>query len=785
MKINSINGMPINKANNKQINPSFQHVLNRTVSNGVNDKIASLARKFMPNIKQKAQNVILATSTGAVFLASCTAHPEILEINNVSNTNIVIKESESLAAQIAELKQSVDNNTASEKEDNAQLRTLVIQLITLVLQNKEALENNNKSIGIVIELLKAQGLKMDQIIALLVQSGVDSSTIITLLTEGNAAIAANFQTAIEKLDIISTSVNNLSSEQQEQLKSIYTALSQWQEGDTEAKAKILAAIDALFQEVQGFRGDFNAFFEKQDSVWAKEDKDKKELFAYMKIVSSQLYMTTYQQGILIKNIQEYHNDAMAQSAIANSMRIKILESFDNGVLSINSNMQEIADAFGVKVEDLENSLTQLGVKIDSNAGEIVDAINDNTANIKIRNRLIKQYGRILSMLPQLVQIYGNGIISAIQTLGDKIENMDITVELDPAIYDMLDNIDAGIQAIRKDMNSNHKETLDAINNVNLTNEEKCAKLDTLIAKMDLQIQEEKYQTEYLANIDARTMSIEDLAEHMGMSIDEMKAYLKNLKIDITAGDVDLSKVIDAINELKNKDDSVIALLSSMKDIIENGIDENSENLNELIDLTKDGNKILADSYTVQTFIKVTVEALLEKVSQFPDLSEIKPMLQEILNKLGDLSLEEILKLLEKILNKIPEGCECDASGIIAKLEIIIKNIQKDESIITDELDDMFAQNDNKTNMLTLLAMGSDLRNGNNIDWSKNKNKTQQRIQDLNYIAYQASRGNMITYPMSKSAVAEADIDTFKNRNTIAISPIEIANVYAKNAESLT
>ena len=56
------------------------------------------------------------------------------------------------------------------------------------------------------------------------------------------------------------------------------------------------------------------------------------------------------------------------------------------------------------------------------------------------------------------------------------------------------------------------------------------------------------------------------------------------------------------------------------------------------------------------------------------------------------SNEKVLAKLQEILEKIPAGCKCDSSQILAKLEIIIKELQNPEGNhegVLDDLDDIF------------------------------------------------------------------------------------------------
>ena len=199
----------------------------------------------------------------------------------------------------------------------------------------------------------------------------------------------------------------------------------------------------------------------------------------------------------------------------------------------------------------------------------------------------------------------------------------------------------------------------------------------------------------------------DLVSKMAATLN---SFMEN-EAKMDAKEVELAqKILDKINNLKLEAGDVtvevdMSKLEAMMQVLVDKAGDLDAKLEEIVKAVVDGNENLAnlvkqfmaqnnadigDLKALLTAIKVGVdkngEALL-------DNNQKLDVIISTLNKLKDLIPDENKKVLDKldeILNKIPAGCDCNADGIIAKLEIIITELQKNPSNegIVDDLDDL-------------------------------------------------------------------------------------------------
>lgn len=184
-------------------------------------------------------------------------------------------------------------------------------------------------------------------------------------------------------------------------------------------------------------------------------------------------------------------------------------------------------------------------------------------------------------------------------------------------------------------------------------------------------------------------------EGMGVDLKDIVAALKeNGK---TLGDI-----YDALLKQGENQKDIVALLMA----IGSDVNEIKDMLKELGKKDKDILELLKGVYDNTGKLLETNQDILAKLNEIAgkiangqggavDFNDLKPIIEEAVNKLiatyndGN---EKVLAKLQEILEKIPAGCKCDSSQILAKLEIIIKELQNPEGNhegVLDDLDDIF------------------------------------------------------------------------------------------------
>lgn len=255
------------------------------------------------------------------------------------------------------------------------------------------------------------------------------------------------------------------------------------------------------------------------------------------------------------------------------------------------------------------------------------------------------------------------------------KNRDMSAEnkaLLQAILDKLSTMDAKTQ-------ENFVTIINQLSQGNQINAKILAKLTQVLGKLDkIDENQSKFFAVVVAKFDKLNASQQaNLEKFLDAIASNTSAINKNTTVAKATYEL-VAKLLDKVDELKNNSNvNVDAILEAIANI----------STGENVDLT-------------------TVETLLQQLLQSSEmnnkvLTDIKSKLDAVAVALNGIKLalgeghEKILQKLEEILNKIPNGCKCDISEILVKLDILIKSIQenpnddnKHEGIL-DDLEDLF------------------------------------------------------------------------------------------------
>ncbi len=255
------------------------------------------------------------------------------------------------------------------------------------------------------------------------------------------------------------------------------------------------------------------------------------------------------------------------------------------------------------------------------------------------------------------------------------ENRDMSAEnkaLLQAILDKLSTMDAKTQ-------KNFVTIINQLSQGNQINAKILAKLTQVLGKLDkIDENQSKFFAVVVAKFDKLNASQQaNLEKFLDAIASNTSAINKNTTVAKATYEL-VAKLLDKVDELKNNSNvNVDAILEAIANIStgENvDLSTVEKLLQDLLKSSEMNNKVLTDIDSKLDAVAVT-------------LNGIKLALGE--------GHEKILKKLDEILNKIPNGCKCDISEILIKLDILIKSIQenpnddnKHEGIL-DDLEDLF------------------------------------------------------------------------------------------------
>lgn len=302
--------------------------------------------------------------------------------------------------------------------------------------------------------------------------------------------------------------------------------------------------------------------------------------------------------------------------------------------------------------DMNAILSKLVIKIDTLSAEnkaLLEAILAKMDGMDENNQ--KNFAALLKAIEEGNQINAQG------------------VKVLTAILNKLDKMDASTQA-------NFKAVIDMLMKGNNINAEILAKLEQVLAKLDtIDANQANFFAQVLAKFDkldaAQQASLQAILDAIA---NNTAAINKNTEVAEATYEL-LTKLLDKVDGLNV---NVSEILDAIAKISVGGGNVDLSTIEKLLaDLLKSSemnNKVLTD-----------IEAKLDAVAV--TIGGIKVALGE--------GHEKILAKLDEILKKIPNGCHCDVTVIIQKLDELIESIKKNPDDdnkhegILDDLEDLF------------------------------------------------------------------------------------------------
>lgn len=285
---------------------------------------------------------------------------------------------------------AVSTLTSCDKTEVNQQVEVDLSMLIDILNELKALRNDMANQD------KEMAAKYDQLISMFQQ-------VITMMQE-QAITNAQFQALVlSNQDIIIDLMVNNGMKQDEANKKLDEILKAVQSG-TMSIQEALDAIKNLVSDIKGMLGqaieDFKAYFEqmlaKQDELINTNKQGFEELIKRGDITNETLEKMANQNYELI-SLNEKQLDAL------NNIKVAIEKSnIDN-----NANFDKVIATLNINKNDLVAVLTKLGYTLteinNMNAGQIIGAINENTAATEKGNMLLSKITKYLSLLPKIYQ----------------------------------------------------------------------------------------------------------------------------------------------------------------------------------------------------------------------------------------------------------------------------------------------------------------------------------------------------------------------------------------------
>lgn len=447
----------------------------------------------------------------------------------------------------------------------------------------------------------------------------------------------------------------ISQENNAMLTKILDALTTQNLDNAEIKALLQNILDTLNDAVAGLveiseenRAIMNAILDainKLDSDMAKNlhvimgkldnmGKNNKDLL--LKILN-EVKSGNAENSELLNKILQQVTDYAAQDRDMDSKTHELLTNIINNIGDMNANMSA--------------ALAEIVTKIDTLSAEnraLLEAILNKMGDMDANNQ--KNFAVLISAVAQGNKISADGV-KVLTNILNKLDKMDKSTQANfKAVIDMLvkgNNIDAEI----------------------------LNKLNQAIGKLDkMDANQANFFTQILAKFDGlEAGQKESLKRILDAINNNTSAINKNTEVAQATYEL-VAKLLDNVDKLGGKADEILNAIAN----ISTGANVDLSTIEKLLaDLLK--------SSEANNGVLTSIDSKLDAVSV--TLGGIKVMLGE--------GHEKILAKLDEILKKIPNGCKCDITVIVEKLDELIESIKKNPDDdkkhegILDDLEDLF------------------------------------------------------------------------------------------------
>lgn len=356
--------------------------------------------------------------------------------------------------------------------------------------------------------------------------------------------------------------------------------------------------------------------------------------------------------------------------------------------------------FGAKADEIIEL-----IKVNNEQQDIIiDSLSKGNEEIaKLLNEIINltSQGNMLSetnntlLTEILAKIGTSNDAEAIKLLKEILEKVTESVknekDMDAKANSLLQSILENIQNLNGDMKTGFTNIVDLLTAGNKIAENTYAKLEEVLAKLG----------KMNANQQAGFVAVLNALEGLGNKADAILDAILNgdkltqEQLDVIIKNQNIQNAnFESLKELIMKNNEIA---QGTQDAVKDLSTKMTEEHKAILDSILKGNATLYD-------IQIILEAIKGDTSQIGDIKQFMNVIGTALEKL----LEEVQGLraetkqgLLAILAKIPDGCKCeptDLSDLLAKLEIIIQELQSDPGDdidnpkhegVLDDLDDFF------------------------------------------------------------------------------------------------
>ncbi|MCQ2754783.1 MAG: hypothetical protein MJ231_07020 [bacterium] len=560
----------------------------------------------------------------------------------------------------------------------------------------------------------------------------DNEALVALMQQNLDEAKATREENAKFQALVLTLMNRMAGNQEEQTKLIEYS-TKLLEQVANGQITMQEAIDLLNKQVGDIKDELISFHNDYKANSEKQAEESQKLYDYLAQIAKNGYMTNYQLSQLIKIDGGIYQLSLAQLKEIQGLKQEI----KNTRADMNANFLSLMEELNVSQDDLLAILKDIDLSINATKEDVLKKL-DEIEQIQIQCKTYQaKIARYVSCLPQLVTLgYINNaqnaqIINAIGKISSGEYNAEVLAEL-KNIVSILDGIKVDIGNLRADMNKNQTKIYNAIINGNLDTEKLAELIKENNDKADVMITQNNTIIEKIKAMGQSVATLEQIAMATGMDVADIKAYLKDLKIDVTVDDIDLSEVtdaiykaIDAINIGNEYDKNLISIVKAgfatleeiaektgmdvadikayLKDLkIDVSVDEIdlSEVINAINSLKKGNDDFAAKLMAMLDANFKDIEAILKDIkqqekengdilaSQDAKLSLISAALEAFRAEVATYDAASLAKLDEILQTIKDKKCDCKGSEIVAKLEIIIKKINNHEGVIED-LEDLF------------------------------------------------------------------------------------------------
>lgn len=494
-----------------------------------------------------------------------------------------------------------------------------------------------------------------------VQLSVKVEQKITEINNGkNDEIVALLKTLLDKID----AGNKISQQNNVMLTKILDALTSQNLDNADIKALLQKVLATLNQAIAENRELSQKQTEVMNAILAAISKLDSGVSAKLLAIIDKIdSMGSNNYAMLVDILNEIKN--------GNADNSKLLEAILDQVIKGNEQNKDMDAKTHKLLIDILNSIGNFENSMKDAIAAVIAKLGDVSVMTADNKALLEAILAKMGEMDAGNQANFAAILNAIAE-GNQINAEGVKVLT--AILNKLDKMDASTQA-------NFKAVIDMLVKGNDINTAILNKLNQVLAKLNkIDANQASFFAQVLANFDkleaGQQANLDKILEAIA---NNTSAINQNTQVAKATYDL-VAKLLANMDELKNDTNvNMSAILEAIANISVGG--SGNVDLSTIEQLLRD----LLKSSEMNNTVLTNIEAKLEAVSV--TLGGIKVMLGE--------GHESIIKKLDEILAKIPNGCKCDITVIIAKLDELIEAIKKNPDDdkkhegILDDLEDLF------------------------------------------------------------------------------------------------